>query len=300
MNKGDSFSFDEIQGTNRGAIPSPLFINASDGIKLAYYEMKVNNPVASLIFIHGGGAYSGAGYQFFANGLNDKYRVSVYLLDLRGHGNSEGPRGDAPSARQVFDDIQQIYNIVKNDNPGIPLYLGGHSSGAGLILNYLTQYKNEATKGYIFISPEFGYKSKTAREDIGIPFAKVKIWMFVLNAISSGRLFGNSRAVFLNYTDSILKKHPLMINSYTCNMALALTPNDPQKQFTDIDKPFGLFIGANDELINPKKVIEYSELANVKVRGLATSKILENEKHLSILGVADKIVGEAILKINKY
>jgi pimeloyl-ACP methyl ester carboxylesterase len=298
MNAGDSFSFDEIQSTNKGIMPSPSFITAPDGVKLAYYSMKVNNPAASLIFIHGGGAYSGAGYQFLANGLNDKYHISVYLMDLRGHGKSEGPRGDAPSTARVFEDIRMIYNVVKNEDRETPIYLGGHSSGAGLILNYIDYYKDPGTKGYIFVSPEFGYKSETDRGDIDPPFAKVKTWKFILNALSGGMLLGNARAVFLNYPESIMKKHPLMVNSYTCNMALALTPKDPRKQFAGMDKPFGLFIGADDELINPESVMEYSKIPMEEIRKLSSGKILENEKHLSILGVADKYIGEAIIKIN--
>jgi alpha-beta hydrolase superfamily lysophospholipase len=76
-------------------------------MELACYSFQAREPVASLLFIHGGGAYGGAGYQYLAQDLCGDHHVSVYLLDLRGHGNSEGPRGGAPSANQALQDLNE-------------------------------------------------------------------------------------------------------------------------------------------------------------------------------------------------
>jgi acylglycerol lipase len=79
----------------------PLFIKASDGSKLAYYEYMPKSPKAIILFYHGAGFYSSALYQNFAKELAEKYSIGCYLFDIRGHGNSEGTRGDAPSINQV-------------------------------------------------------------------------------------------------------------------------------------------------------------------------------------------------------
>jgi alpha-beta hydrolase superfamily lysophospholipase len=298
MTKEASFSFTEIQDSERINLANPSLITSSDGIKLAYYAMKVKDPIAGLLFIHGAGAFSGAGYQYLAKGLSEKYKISVYLLDIRGHGNSEGPRGDSPSPGHVFQDLSLMIDFIKMENPKLPLYLGGHSSGGGIVLNFLKWNQNPSINGYIFISPQFGYKSMTARQDLKHPFAQVKIPLFVVNQISQGKIFGNTPAVFFNYPENILKQQPLLIKSITCNMAIAQTPSNPQEQFANIEKPFGLFIGENDELFDPEKVIKYAELPKNEIKIQSIKQIVKNENHLSILKVSDNLIGNTILKIN--
>jgi acylglycerol lipase len=293
-------SFEAIQIKQKVTLDKPQFIKSSDGIDMAYYtKFPKSKPVAALIFLHGGGAYSGAGYQYLAKGLSEKYNTAVYLLDLRGHGNSGGPRGDAPSVEQVWNDLTLMIATVRKNNPGIPLYLGGHSSGGGLILNYLTWDKKADVDGYFFVSPQFGYKSETARTDSKISFAKARTWVFVLSAISGGRLFAHTTAVYLNYPESVLLADPLMIKSYTRNMALSVTPDHPQEQFGKIDKRFGLFIGANDDLFVPGKVIQYAHYAPSSIQVKSVSRIIENENHLSILLIADDLIGKTIMDWQK-
>ena len=291
-----SISFEEMRTTQEVILDKPQFIKASDGIDLAYYpKVPQAKPIAALIFLHGGGAYSGAGYQHMAKGLSEKYHTAVYLLDLRGHGNSGGPRGDSPSVEQVWNDVNLLITNVRKNNPGIPLYLGGHSSGGGLILNYLTWDKKTDVDGYFFISPEFGYKSETARTDSKTSFAKSRAWVFVLSAISGGRLMGNTTAVYFNYPEAALAAKPLLLKSITRNMSVSITPAHPQEQFGKIDKRFGLFVGAKDDLFVPEKVIGYARYATSTIQAKSVNKIIENENHLSILLKADDLIGKTIM-----
>ena len=71
-----------------------------------------------------------------AEQLCQKYQIATYLFDIRGHGQSGGERGHTPYIHQVWDDISSAIIFLKQNYGDIPLYLGGHSSGAGLILNY--------------------------------------------------------------------------------------------------------------------------------------------------------------------
>ncbi|MDR2767609.1 MAG: alpha/beta fold hydrolase [Treponema sp.] len=297
MGNETPFSFDEIYDSGTISIGPPFYISASDGIKLAYYSIPANQPVAALIFIHGGGAYGGSGYQYLAKGLSEKYNVSVYLPDLRGHGNSEGPRGDAPSANQVLKDLDLFIKTIQGQSANLPLYLGGHSSGCGLILNYLTNYNDTNIKGYVFLSPYFGYKSKTERKNIKHPFTKVKTGLFIINGISQGKRHGNTPAVFFNYPGNIIKEVPLLLTSITVNMSLAITPNNPESQFGNIGKPFGLFIGENDELFIPERVLNYGNLPAENIRKKSECRIIKNAKHLSILMAADQLIGDFILEM---
>ena len=282
-----SFSFTELEkaqiinkNNNKDKI---AFFKTNDNINLAYYEFKAKeNQIASLIFLHGGGAYSLSGYEQLAQNLSDN-NISTYLLALRGHGNSEGPRGDTPSAEQVWNDLHDFIEYVKIQNYDYPLFLGGHSSGCGLILNYNTYKQNSKINGFIFIAPEFGYKSNTENENIEIPFANVEVTYFVKNAISGGKEHGNTPAVFFNYPEDVLISQPLINKYITVNMSNAMTPDEPKSQFKEIDKPFGLFIGADDELLIPEKVIAFHTYANEEISSISISSIIKNKNHLSIL-----------------
>jgi pimeloyl-ACP methyl ester carboxylesterase len=291
MGRETSLSFDALREAGTIPLGLPSYINASDGVKLAYYSFPAARPLAALVFIHGGGAYGGSGYQYLAKGLSGPYNVSVYLPDLRGHGNSEGPRGDAPSPGQALKDLDLFIETIQKQNPALPLYLGGHSSGGGLVLNYLTDYNDTNIAGYIFLSPHFGYKSKTERKHTKTPFTKVKTGLFVMNGMSRGKKYGNAPAVFFNYPEAVLKETPLLLPSLTVNMALAVTPRDPEAQFGSIGKPFGLFIGEHDELFIPEKTLRYGELPAEPVRALSACRIVPGAKHLSILTMADRLIG---------
>ncbi len=297
MIKNSPFSFNEINNSAKINLCNPIYFPSSDGIKLAYYCFRPNKPAASLIFIHGGGAYSGGGYQYLAKGLSEKRNLSVYLLDLRGHGNSERSRGDSPSVIQPWIDLKLFISKIKEENKEIPLYLGGHSSGGGFILNYLTWNKDGNIDRYFFISPEFGYKSKTARKN-KVSFAKVNIFKFFMYGILKGKKYGNDPAVYFNYPEDILKLQPLFLKFITCNMSLSLTPNNPQEQFKNIDKPFHLFVGENDELFIPENVVKYAEFPKEEIRLKSTSEIVKEVNHLSILNIADDLIGNILLSID--
>ena len=297
VNEAPSFSFDELVNANMAGIGAPIYIQATDGLKLACYLSQARHPVASLVFIHGGGAHSGAGYQRLGKLLPEKYNVSTCLMDLRGHGNSEGPRGDSPSLEQVWRDVEASINYMRTIYPDVPVFLGGHSSGAGLVLNYITWHKDPNLSGYIFISPQLGYKSLTERPGNPHPFAVVDLDVFVKYGMSQGVEQGNTPAVFFNYPDEVLRKDPLLIKSITVNMSLAITPDNPQEQFREIDKPFALFIGGNDELFDTERVISYAELPKAGLRKKSTAQIVENTNHLSILLAADRLIGTAIPKM---
>jgi alpha-beta hydrolase superfamily lysophospholipase len=294
-----SFSFDEIRDSGAISIGPPSYITASDGIKLAYYAVPASQPAAALVFIHGGGAYSGSGYQYLAKDLSEQYNVSVYLLDLRGHGNSGGHRGDAPSANQVLKDLDLFIETIQKQTGDVPLYAGGHSSGGGLILNYLTNFNDTGIRGYIFLSPHLGYKSGTERKNVKHPFTKVKTGLFVINGMTQGKKHGNTPAVFFNYPEEILSETPLLVSSLTVNMALAVTPENPQAQFKNIGKPFGLFVGENDELFIPEKVVNYGNLPGETIKKASVCQIIRDAKHLSILTGAAQLIGDFILDTNE-
>lgn len=281
----EPFSLAELQILKNFPIQEANLIKASDGINLAYYSFVPKNPKAALIFYHGAGFYQGSLYQNFANELAQK-NIATYLFDIRGHGNSAGERGDASSINQVWDDITQAINLVKKNHPTIPLYLGGHSSGAGMVVNYSKYHQHPDVQGYIFIAPYLGRNSGAIKEhaDTKTSFVKnVRVWVFILNGLTGGYFFAHTPAVFFNFPEELLKSEPKIVTSYTATMMAATSPENPQELFAQIDKPFLLLAAQNDEQFLSDKLVEYKKLAPDNISKESEAHIVPNTKHLDIL-----------------
>jgi alpha-beta hydrolase superfamily lysophospholipase len=289
-NKNNSFSFNEIESIQNFDLKQPQFLNSSDNIKLAYYNFS-NNDKEIIIFYTGAGLYGNKTYQWVAKTLNEKYGIGCYIFDIRGHGYSQGTRGDASSIPRVLQDVQEEVEFVKKKHPNAKIYLCGHSSGAGLIINYAANTQNKLEDGYIFLAPYLGPKSDTAKTNSNSFVKNVRAWVYILGSMST--YFSHFKAIEFNYPEYILKSDPLILSYYTYVMSCATTPYDINSLLKKIDKPVGIFIGENDEQFLPEKVVSYKKLIDVPVETV----IVENAAHLSILTKSPKLIFDYIKKI---
>jgi acylglycerol lipase len=289
-----SFSFQELREAHKVELASAEFLTASDGVTLAYRRYSPMNPRAVLLFYHGGGAHSGAGYQFLGHGLQTEYGIAVTMPDIRGHGASGGPRGDAPTPQQVWDDITTFIEYIRAAYPQLPLFLGGHSSGAALALNYASQIDHEPVAGYVFLSPQLGSRAHIDRPSLAAPFATVDGAAFAANAMS-GMTHGHDYAVKFNYPAAALTADPGLVAAITVNMSNALMPAAPDRQFAALDRPFGLWIGGEDELFLPDKVLAFADLA-ASVKAESEASVIPDAKHLSILVKAHETIGPWLIR----
>ena len=276
--------------------PAPVeTLEASDGVALAYRIYRAAEPRAVLIFHHGGGAHSGAGYAHLAAGLRDGAGIVVYTPDLRGPGASQGAPGDAPTTERLFEDVEAFVSHARTAWPDLPLFLGGHSSGGGLVLNYSSWEGRGPVAGYVLLSPQLGFRSDTEREPgpegaDTPPFAEVSLLPFVVHAMTGGWLMGHREAVRFNYPSEILDADPGMVSGYTVNFANGVTPQAPFEQFAALDAPVGLWIGGDDELFEPEAVVAFVDLAT-SVRAASTAAVLPGGTHLGVLVDAHEAIG---------
>ena len=292
------FSFEEVysEAINAEYKFETKRFNSFDDIQITYHEFTPEEEsIANLVFIHGGGAHSKVGYLKLAQTLSEKYQVKTVLMDLRGHGESAGRRGDAPSVYHVFRDISEMLNLVVEE--GKPLYLGGHSSGAGTVLNYSAQGGLTEADGYFFVSPYMGDNAGTTRDD-AVTFFDVDISKFIANAQSGGVDNLNDYTVFFNYPEEVLKAEPSIVTALTVSMSNATTPYRAREDFSGLTKPYALFIGENDEVFDAQAVVDFDELPTAR-HDLSVAKIIEEQKHLSILNEIGEEIGEVIRKWNE-
>ncbi|MBU2647583.1 lysophospholipase [bacterium] len=287
------FSLNEISSSETKYLAPLQYVRSSDNIDLAFRAYIPPHPKAILVFYHGAGAHSGLIYNHIGVGLSDAYNIVVYTPDLRGHGYSSGPRGDSPSPEQVWHDINSMINRIRQAYPDLPLFMGGHSGGSGLVLNYLSWPERIPINGYVFIAPYFGYRSKTDFDEKKVDFTSVKISSFVINTISGGFFMGHSKAVRYNYPAEILEQNPKIVAFNTVNMSNALTPTSPQSQFSMLQR-FGLWIGDRDESFDPSKIIRFAE-QNQSKEAAGNIQIVKGENHFSILLKVHELIGPWIL-----
>ena len=94
-----------------------------------------------VVIVHGLNSHSGqylwVGEQFAAKGL------AAYALDLRGRGRSEGERYYVEKMEDYTDDVATLVRIAKSENPGLPVFVLGHSAGGVVSCVYTLDHQSE-------------------------------------------------------------------------------------------------------------------------------------------------------------
>lgn len=116
------------------------------------YRFACENPSHVMCLVHGIGEHAGR-YSRMAEDLAKK-GIAVVSMDLRGHGISQGVRGDTAPRKEVLADIDALIERGRQFYPGLPLTLFGHSMGGNLVLDYMARgEKNNLPDKYIVSAP---------------------------------------------------------------------------------------------------------------------------------------------------
>jgi len=69
--------------------------------------------------------------------------LAVYALDLRGRGKSEGERFYVEKFADYVSDVSTFVQLVKTHEPGLPLFMLGHSAGGVVACMYALEHQAE-------------------------------------------------------------------------------------------------------------------------------------------------------------
>ncbi|MDR0622922.1 MAG: lysophospholipase [Treponema sp.] len=136
---------------------------SDDGTRLFLHRWvfrKESQPRAVLHIVHGMAEHSRR-YERLAEKLTEA-GIEVWAADQRGHGktadltvNDPGKGGltghcaDEDGFSRVTLDVDIINREIKKRNPGVPLFLLGHSWGSFIVQNYLENYPDAGLAGCI-------------------------------------------------------------------------------------------------------------------------------------------------------
>jgi len=110
-------------------------------------------PRAVIVICHGvnshGGQYAWPAGRFAEAGF------AVYALDLRGRGRSEGERFYVEDIADYVADVAGVIRIAKERDPGLPVFLLGHSAGGVVSATYVLDNQAELAG---FICESFAFQ----------------------------------------------------------------------------------------------------------------------------------------------
>jgi lysophospholipase len=89
---------------------------------------------AVIVLVHGLGEHSGRYDHVVARLVEEGY--VVHALDHRGHGRSDGPRAFIEDMDYAIADVDTLVDRAVAAQPGVPVYMLGHSMGGLISLRY--------------------------------------------------------------------------------------------------------------------------------------------------------------------
>lgn len=118
------------------------YFSGGGGLQIFFRAWRgANKPRAVLVLVHGFKSHSGyftwAAEQFAAEGY------AVYALDHRGRGRSEGDRFFAEHVSEYVNDVATFVSLAKSREPGLPVFVLGHSAGGVISCVYTLEHQSE-------------------------------------------------------------------------------------------------------------------------------------------------------------
>lgn len=233
----------------------------SDRVELYIQRWDPVTSVKAVVFlIHGFGEHSSR-YDFWT----EKFVASGYSFfsyDLRGHGNSSGKRGYAPSFEAYLKDIDFILEKVFSLYPNTPVFLYGHSFGGNLAANYLIR-NIKPLKGLILTSPWF--KLTEPQPVIKMAFAKLLKRILPGLVIKSGlkpEYISRDLRVVHNY-----KSDPLIHDKIGVRLGLEIMQYGmiASRSVYKINLPVLIMHGSDDRITDCKASAEFVQNASKRV-----------------------------------
>jgi acylglycerol lipase len=228
---------------------------------------------AAMVIVPGFNSHSGH-YQWVAEQLVS-HGLAVYAIDLRGRGKSGGERFYVDNISDYVDDVATLVRAVKAREPGLPVFLLGHSAGGVVACTYAIDHQAELAG---LVSESFAYRVPAPDFALAVlkglshvaPHAhsvKLKNDDFsrdpqVVAAMNTDPLIANESQPFqtmaaLVHADERLKKDfnkitlPVLILHGTADRAAKSSGSEEfYKAVGSADKTLNLYDGAFHDLLN--------------------------------------------------
>ncbi|XP_022754597.1 caffeoylshikimate esterase-like [Durio zibethinus] len=243
-----------------------------------------------LIIIHGLNEHSGR-YAQFAKQLTS-CSFGVYAMDWIGHGGSDGLHGYVPSLDHVVADTGAFLEKIKLENPGVPCFLFGHSTGGAVVLKAASYpYIDEMLEGIVLTSPAL--RVKPAHPIVGAiaPFFSLVAPKFQFKGANKRGIpvSRDPAALLAKYSDPLVYTGPIRVR--TGHEILRISSYLIQN-FKSVIVPFFVLHGTADKVTDP---LASQDLYNKAASKFKDIKLYEGFLHDLLFEPEREEIGQDII-----
>jgi alpha-beta hydrolase superfamily lysophospholipase len=177
----------------------PARVRTADGLELWARSWLPERPRAAVLLVHGLAEHVDR-YDHVGAGLAER-GFAAWAADHRGHGRSPGRRVHVSSFDEYLLDVRGGVELIRERQPGLPLFLLGHSQG-GLVSLLFALRHPDSLAGLAVTSP---FLAAHASVKPGAPLAAAA---GVLSRIWPSLLFPNEVAA------ASVSRHPEVVAAY--------------------------------------------------------------------------------------
>ncbi|KAB2054955.1 hypothetical protein ES319_A11G002300v1 [Gossypium barbadense] len=203
-----------------------------------------------VVLLHGLNEHSGR-YTSFAKRLNAN-GFKVYGMDWVGHGGTDGLHAYVHSLDDAVVDLKIFLDKVLAENPGLPCFCFGHSTGGAIVLKAVLDPKVEAqVAGIIMTSPAVAIQPTHPIVMAVAPVISFLVPRYQITvANKKGRpVSRDPQALVEKYSDPLVYTGPLRVRT-GCEL-LRIT-SYLQQNLREFTVPFFVLHGTDDTVTDPQ------------------------------------------------
>ncbi|KAL0801731.1 hypothetical protein Bca101_056907 [Brassica carinata] len=241
-----------------------------------------------VVLLHGLNEHSGR-YSNFAKQLNAN-GFKVYGIDWIGHGGSDGLHAYVPSLDYAVDDLKSFLDKVLTENPGLPCFCIGHSTGGAIILKAMLDPKIESrVSGIVLTSPAVGVQPSHPIFTVLAPIVAFLLPRYQLSAANKEgvRVSRDPQALLTKYSDPLVFTGFIRIRTGYEILSIA---SHLQQNLNKVKVPFLVMHGTADSVTDPnasKRLYDEASSSDKTIKlfdGLLHDLLFEPERDI-IAGV---------------
>lgn len=218
------------------------------GLSIFYRYHQAESERARVVIAHGLGEHSGRYLQVIKRLINNG--ISVWAMDHRGHGRSQGSRGHILSFNDYILDLKQMLAIARKEMPvTMKLFLLGHSMGGCMAL-FLSQSYPEAINGVIASSPGLrpAMKVPVIKGAVGKMMSSIWPTLTLDNELNSSHISHDSSVVAAYDNDPLVHRR---VSARWFTEFMAAMERTLQRA-SEVTIPILMQVAGDDRIVDPE------------------------------------------------
>ncbi|XP_038895199.1 monoacylglycerol lipase [Benincasa hispida] len=248
-----------------------------------------------VVLLHGLNEHSGR-YSDFANQLNAN-GYKVFGMDWIGHGGSDGLHAYVHSLDDAVSDLKSYLQKVLADNPGLPCFLFGHSTGGAIVLKaVLDPSIRSCISGVVLTSPAVGVQPSHPIYAVLAPIVSLLFPRLQVGSANKTSLpvTRDPDALVAKYSDPLVYTGAIRVRT---GYEILKISSYLQQNLRKISVPFLVLHGTADEVTDPtasQKLYDEASSTDKSIRllqGLLHDLLFEPERQSIMKDIIDWMNG---------